>query len=101
MIDKFMEQLRADVLRMATDDRALARVMRVKREVDSLKTSKLADDAGYKKIASLVEAASPGLDCDCCGARDLVNVRRRGALVLGPECAQDGHRVPCDARRRR
>ena len=85
-MDPFIEQLKADVLRMEVDDRALARAIRVKRDVVAMAGSRLAADPTYGMIASLVKGVPSGATCACCGKTGLVDVRRKEGKIVGNEC---------------
>ena len=85
-MDPFMEQLKADILRMDVDDRALTRVIRIKRDVVAMAGSRLAADPTYGTIASLVKGVPSGATCACCGKTGLVDVRRKEGKIVGNEC---------------
>ena len=85
-MDPFIEQLKADLLKMEVDDRSLTNVLRVKKEVDSIAGSRLAADPTYGMIASLVKGVPSGATCACCGKTGLVDVRRKEGKIVGNEC---------------
>lgn len=82
---EYVARLRFDVLMSDKSNAALSRVLKAKVEIVRL------DQANPKvaELAAVLAPVPPGLDCECCGFRGLVNVCRVGGRVVGPECA--GH----------
>lgn len=98
MSDRFLVQLRADLLRMDIDDGALSNVLRVKKEVDALASSPLACNPDYQIIATLVKDVPPGEKCACCGKEGLVRICYKGGLVVGVECVKEDELGSCRRR---
>jgi len=89
-------QLEADLLRAPTNDQALSRVLRAKRDIVAFaKVSHswtLAEDELYAYYTEkLAEIPEGGATCDCCHFEGLVNIHRVDGRTLGPECASPGH----------
>jgi hypothetical protein len=85
-----LDDLCADVIhdlkRKDSDDAAFSRLIRQRIELDGYDLQRVASEPLLQRLSILLRDIPSGAECACCGFRPLVNVRRRGAYILGPEC---------------
>ena len=91
-------QLEADLLRAPTNDGALSRVLRAKRDIVAFakrsETWSLVENEVYHYYSTALADVPAGLQCSCCGFESLVHIHRvpvteNGRIemkVVGPEC---------------
>ena len=78
----FLAQVEFDLAIADKSDKAYSRLLRISKEIRAL------DQANplIVRLTKLLAAIPPGIDCECCGFKGLVNVRRKGGHTVGPEC---------------
>ena len=81
-VRKLEAQIRSDLRRMERDPNAISRLIGIKRQISSLKEP----SPILERSAEMVKDIPLGFDCECCGFKNLKNVRRKDGHVVGVEC---------------
>ena len=84
MTDRFLSQVRFDLAMSDKSDKAYSRLLKIAKELPSLPK----DNPLVMQLAGMLKGIPPGANCECCGFKGLVNVRRVMGHTVGPECSE-------------
>ncbi|MDE1854354.1 MAG: hypothetical protein KGI38_11495 [Thaumarchaeota archaeon] len=87
MSSGYILQIERDLRVKDTDDKALTRLIRIRRDLARMKGSKLAREPLAIKLEELTKGIPESVSCDCCGFSRLINIKRKDGYVIGPECS--------------
>lgn len=83
-----LEQLKADLMLMETNDRALSRLLSAKRDLLAWKNPPASVRPEYDACLKLLEDLPSRVECECCG-QAITHVFRKGASIVGEECKEE------------